>query len=194
MIYSQQYWILYGKTFYSAILALLLKPHCIRCSHFKVDEVSALEASAKLPFVHFTITFGRKMSSFDFWIGWCPVSLAHKHKHNFSCIKEGWPKIKEFYEMSRDHVLTWGYMYMRNQFWQTKFNVTMLCLIRSKFGRNVDCNLIHIPNRLECSLHQIVMKRFELWLSKVGQIKNLGIIMSCVLDVPIIKIWRWSSH
>jgi hypothetical protein len=28
---------------------LLLKPHCIRCSHFKVDDVSALEAISKLP-------------------------------------------------------------------------------------------------------------------------------------------------
>jgi hypothetical protein len=26
-----------------------LKPHCIRCSHFKVDDVSALEPSSKLP-------------------------------------------------------------------------------------------------------------------------------------------------
>jgi hypothetical protein len=26
-----------------------LKPHCIRCSHFKVDDVSALEASSKPP-------------------------------------------------------------------------------------------------------------------------------------------------
>jgi hypothetical protein len=26
-----------------------LKPHCIRCSHFKVDDVSALEAISKLP-------------------------------------------------------------------------------------------------------------------------------------------------
>jgi hypothetical protein len=26
-----------------------LKPHCIRCSRFKVDDVSALEASAKPP-------------------------------------------------------------------------------------------------------------------------------------------------
>jgi hypothetical protein len=24
----------------------ILKPHCIRCSHFKVDDVSALEASS----------------------------------------------------------------------------------------------------------------------------------------------------
>jgi hypothetical protein len=24
-----------------------LKPHCIRCSHFKVDDVSALEASSE---------------------------------------------------------------------------------------------------------------------------------------------------
>jgi hypothetical protein len=27
----------------------ILKPHCIRCSHFKVDDVSALKASAKPP-------------------------------------------------------------------------------------------------------------------------------------------------
>jgi hypothetical protein len=26
-----------------------LKPHCIRCSHFKVDDVSALEPSSKPP-------------------------------------------------------------------------------------------------------------------------------------------------
>jgi hypothetical protein len=26
-----------------------LKPHCIQCSHFKVDDVSALEASSKPP-------------------------------------------------------------------------------------------------------------------------------------------------
>jgi hypothetical protein len=26
-----------------------LKPHCIRCGHFKVDDVSALEASSKPP-------------------------------------------------------------------------------------------------------------------------------------------------
>jgi hypothetical protein len=26
-----------------------LKPHCIRCSHFKVDDVSALEPSSKSP-------------------------------------------------------------------------------------------------------------------------------------------------
>jgi hypothetical protein len=25
------------------------KPHCIRCSHFKVDDVSALEPSSKPP-------------------------------------------------------------------------------------------------------------------------------------------------
>jgi hypothetical protein len=25
----------------------VLKPHCIRCSHFKVDDVRALEASSK---------------------------------------------------------------------------------------------------------------------------------------------------
>jgi hypothetical protein len=24
----------------------MLKPHCIRCSHFKVDDISALEASS----------------------------------------------------------------------------------------------------------------------------------------------------
>jgi hypothetical protein len=24
----------------------ILKPHCIRCSHFKVDDISALEASS----------------------------------------------------------------------------------------------------------------------------------------------------
>jgi hypothetical protein len=28
---------------------LTLKPHCIRCSHFKVDDVSALEPSSKPP-------------------------------------------------------------------------------------------------------------------------------------------------
>jgi hypothetical protein len=27
----------------------MLKPHCIRSSHFKVDDVSALEASSKPP-------------------------------------------------------------------------------------------------------------------------------------------------
>jgi hypothetical protein len=26
-----------------------LKPHCIRCSHFKIDDVSALEPSSKPP-------------------------------------------------------------------------------------------------------------------------------------------------
>jgi hypothetical protein len=26
----------------------ILKPHCIRCSHFKVDDISALEPSSKL--------------------------------------------------------------------------------------------------------------------------------------------------
>jgi hypothetical protein len=30
-------------------LCYLLKPHCIRCSHFKVDDVSALEATSKPP-------------------------------------------------------------------------------------------------------------------------------------------------
>jgi hypothetical protein len=34
--------------FIFAILPIL-KPHCIRCNHFKVDDVSALEASSKLP-------------------------------------------------------------------------------------------------------------------------------------------------
>jgi hypothetical protein len=29
--------------------SLKLKPHCIRCSHFKVDDISALEPSSKLP-------------------------------------------------------------------------------------------------------------------------------------------------
>jgi hypothetical protein len=28
---------------------VILKPHCIRCSHFKVDDVSALEPSSKPP-------------------------------------------------------------------------------------------------------------------------------------------------
>jgi hypothetical protein len=28
-------------------MSWLLKPHCIRCSHFKVDHVSALEPSSK---------------------------------------------------------------------------------------------------------------------------------------------------
>jgi hypothetical protein len=28
------------------LLEVILKPHCIRCSHFKVDDVSALEASS----------------------------------------------------------------------------------------------------------------------------------------------------
>jgi hypothetical protein len=27
----------------------MLKPHCIRCSHFKVDDISALEASSTPP-------------------------------------------------------------------------------------------------------------------------------------------------
>jgi hypothetical protein len=27
----------------------ILKPHCIRCSHFKVDDVGALEPSSKPP-------------------------------------------------------------------------------------------------------------------------------------------------
>jgi hypothetical protein len=27
----------------------VLKPHCIRCSHFKVDDISALEAISKSP-------------------------------------------------------------------------------------------------------------------------------------------------
>jgi hypothetical protein len=27
----------------------VLKPHCIRCSHFKVDDVGALEPSSKPP-------------------------------------------------------------------------------------------------------------------------------------------------
>jgi hypothetical protein len=26
-----------------------LKPHCIRCCHFKVDDISALEAASHLP-------------------------------------------------------------------------------------------------------------------------------------------------
>jgi hypothetical protein len=29
-----------------------LKPHCIRCCHFKVDDVSALEAISKPPSTH----------------------------------------------------------------------------------------------------------------------------------------------
>jgi hypothetical protein len=28
---------------------LHIKPHCIRCSHFKVDDVGALEAGSKPP-------------------------------------------------------------------------------------------------------------------------------------------------
>jgi hypothetical protein len=31
------------------IILRCLKPHCIRCSHFKVDDVGALEASSKPP-------------------------------------------------------------------------------------------------------------------------------------------------
>jgi hypothetical protein len=33
----------------SQVHAMRLKPHCIRCSHFKVDDVSALEVISKPP-------------------------------------------------------------------------------------------------------------------------------------------------
>jgi hypothetical protein len=33
----------------TAVETQLLKPHCIRCSHFKVDDVSAVEPSSEPP-------------------------------------------------------------------------------------------------------------------------------------------------
>jgi hypothetical protein len=38
---------LWVKNFESITNPPILKPHCIRCSHFKVDDVSALEPSSK---------------------------------------------------------------------------------------------------------------------------------------------------
>jgi hypothetical protein len=46
---------IYTQSFFDSLaqnmknIFMLLKPHCIRCSHFKVDDVSALEPSSKLP-------------------------------------------------------------------------------------------------------------------------------------------------
>jgi hypothetical protein len=41
---SSKFWLNLGR--HNSILHVL-KPHCIRCSHFKVDDVSALEPSSK---------------------------------------------------------------------------------------------------------------------------------------------------
>jgi hypothetical protein len=37
-----------GEHAYLTLCEGTLKPHCIRCCHFKVDDVSALEAISKL--------------------------------------------------------------------------------------------------------------------------------------------------
>jgi hypothetical protein len=38
-----------GSDDYHCVGHRYLKPHCIRCSHFKVDDVGALEPSSKPP-------------------------------------------------------------------------------------------------------------------------------------------------
>jgi hypothetical protein len=50
-----------SDTILSNVLTMLtdhLKPHCIRCSHFKVDDVSVLEASSNrsVPIVEDNVT------------------------------------------------------------------------------------------------------------------------------------------
>jgi hypothetical protein len=47
-----------------------LKPHCIRCSHFTVDDVSALEAISKPPvcIVEDNVTASLAMTLFMAWM------------------------------------------------------------------------------------------------------------------------------
>jgi hypothetical protein len=66
----------------SGIFQPVLKPHCIRCSHFKVDDVSALEASSKPPvrIVEDNVTASLHALCRDDvrWICWIEYSVALK--------------------------------------------------------------------------------------------------------------------
>jgi hypothetical protein len=56
----------------------VLKPHCIRCSHFKVDDVSALESSSEPPVHivedHVTASLHQQHTPWPWLRPWCHVT------------------------------------------------------------------------------------------------------------------------